>query len=120
MVSGSSIGWFCLWVVGVLLELRCEGLGVRFSFVFMECELVLDGVVVSVSFDDSVDMGVVGIRVGMFWFISWVEGISICFISGYRSKVNEVVFSFGEFYCVMCGEDGSVWVWVLVSMEFVI
>lgn len=36
------------------------------------------------------------------------------------SQVNEVVFSPGESYCATCGEDGSVRVWSLASMELVI
>lgn len=55
---------------------------------FMERELILDGVIVSVVFYDSMDMGVAGSVVGTLWYINWVEGISIYFISGYRSKVR--------------------------------
>ncbi|XP_072871072.1 WD repeat-containing protein 90 isoform X4 [Chlorocebus sabaeus] len=120
LVSGSSTGRLRLWVVGALSELRCEGSGARSSSVFMERELVLDGAVVSASFDDSVDMGVVGTRAGTLWFISWAEGTSTRLISGHRSKVNEVVFSPGESHCATCGEDGSVRVWALASMELVI
>lgn len=35
-------------------------------------------------------------------------------------QVNEVVFSPGESHCATCGEDGSVRVWSLASMELVI
>nr|XP_028697042.1 WD repeat-containing protein 90 isoform X4 [Macaca mulatta] len=86
LVSGSSTGRLRLWAVGPVLELRCKGSGARSSSVFMERELVLDGAVVSASFDGSVDMGVVGTRAGTLWFISWAEGTSTRLISGHRSK----------------------------------
>lgn len=35
-------------------------------------------------------------------------------------QVNEVVFSPDESYCATCGEDGSVRVWSLASMELVV
>ncbi|XP_014980707.3 WD repeat-containing protein 90 isoform X16 [Macaca mulatta] len=120
LVSGSSTGRLRLWAVGPVSELRCKGSGARSSSVFMERELVLDGAVVSASFDGSVDMGVVGTRAGTLWFISWAEGTSTRLISGHRSKVNEVVFGPGESHCATCGEDGSVRVWALASMELVI
>ncbi|XP_047289715.1 WD repeat-containing protein 90 isoform X39 [Homo sapiens] len=118
LVSGSSTGRLRLWAVGAVSELRCKGSGA--SSVFMEHELVLDGAVVSASFDDSVDMGVVGTTAGTLWFVSWAEGTSTRLISGHRSKVNEVVFSPGESHCATCSEDGSVRVWALASMELVI
>ncbi|XP_023044994.1 WD repeat-containing protein 90 isoform X2 [Piliocolobus tephrosceles] len=120
LVSGGSTGRLRLWAVGAVSELRCKGSGARSSSVFMEHELVLDGAVVSASFDDSVDMGVVGTRAGTLWFISWAEGTSTRLISGHRSKVNEVVFSPGDSHCATCSEDGSVRVWALASMELVI
>nr|XP_055220737.1 WD repeat-containing protein 90 isoform X3 [Gorilla gorilla gorilla] len=120
LVSGSSTGRLRLWAVGAVSELRCKGSGARSSSVFMEHELVLDGAVVSASFDDSMDMGIVGTTAGTLWFVSWAEGTSTRLISGHRSKVNEVVFSPGESHCATCSEDGSVRVWALASMELVI
>lgn len=35
-------------------------------------------------------------------------------------QVNEVVFSPRETHCATCGDDGSVRVWSLASMELVI
>lgn len=40
-------------------------------------------------------------------------------LSGYP-QVNEVVFSPSESHCATCGDDGSVRVWSLASMELVI
>ncbi|XP_037588185.1 WD repeat-containing protein 90 [Cebus imitator] len=120
LVSGSNTGRLRLWAVGAVSELRRKGSGARCSSVLMERELVLDGAVVSASFDDSVDMGIVGTTAGTLWFVSWAEGTSTRLISGHRSKVNEVVFSPGESHCATCSEDGSVRVWSLASMELVI
>ncbi|XP_039333787.2 WD repeat-containing protein 90 isoform X2 [Saimiri boliviensis] len=120
LVSGSNTGRLCLWAVGAVSELRRKGSGARSSSVLMERELVLDGAVVSASFDDGVDMGIVGTTAGTLWFVSWAEGTSTRLISGHRSKVNEVVFSPGESHCATCSEDGSVRVWSLASMELVI
>ncbi|KAM6166359.1 WD repeat-containing protein 90 [Erethizon dorsatum] len=120
LVSGSNTRQLRLWAVGAVSELRCKVSGARSSSVFMECELTLDGAVVSASFDSGMDMGVVGTTAGTLWYISWAEGTSTHLISGHRSKVNEVVFSPGESYCATCGEDGSVRVWSLASMELVI
>ncbi|KAL0617187.1 WD repeat-containing protein 90 [Plecturocebus cupreus] len=120
LVSGSHTGRLRLWAMGAVSELRRKGSGARSGFVLMERELALDGAVVSASFDDSVDMGIVGTTAGTLWFVSWAEGTSTRLISGHRSKVNEVVFSPGESHCATCSEDGSVRVWSLASMELVI
>lgn len=120
LVSGSNTRRLRLWAVGVVPELRRKGSSARSSSVFMERELTLDGAVVSASFDSGMDMGVVGTTAGTLWYISWTEGTSTRLISGHRSKVNEVVFSPSESHCATCGEDGSVRVWSLASMELVI
>ncbi|XP_023567203.1 WD repeat-containing protein 90 isoform X2 [Octodon degus] len=120
LVSGSNTRRLRLWAVGAVPELWHKGSDARSSSVFMERELNLDGAVVSASFDSGMDMGVVGTTAGTLWYISWAEGTSTRLISGHRSKVNEVVFSPGESYCATCGEDGSVRVWSLASMELVI
>uniref|UniRef100_A0A8C6RRY9 WD repeat-containing protein 90 n=1 Tax=Nannospalax galili TaxID=1026970 RepID=A0A8C6RRY9_NANGA len=120
LVSGSNTRRLRLWAVGVVPELRCKGSSARSSSVYMEHELTLDGAVVSASFDSGMDMGIVGTTAGTLWYISWMEGTSTRLISGHRSKVNEVVFSPSESHCATCGEDGSVRVWSLASMELVI
>ncbi|KAM7148990.1 WD repeat-containing protein 90 [Molossus nigricans] len=120
LVSGSNTRRLRLWAVGAVPELRHKGSGARSSSVFMERELTLDGAVVSAVFHDSMDMGVVGTTAGTLWYVSWAEGTSTRLISGHRSKVNEVVFSPSESHCATCGDDGSVRVWSLSSMELVI
>uniref|UniRef100_A0A8D2HT61 WD repeat-containing protein 90 n=1 Tax=Urocitellus parryii TaxID=9999 RepID=A0A8D2HT61_UROPR len=120
LVSGSNTKRLRLWSVGAVPELRRKGSGARSSSVFMEHELTLDGAVVSASFDSSMDMGIVGTTAGTLWYVSWAEGSSTRLVSGHRSKVNEVVFSPDESHCATGGEDGSVRVWSLASMELVI
>lgn len=120
LVSGSNTRRLRLWAVGVVPELRRKGSSARSSSVFMERELTLDGAVVSASFDSGMDMGVVGTTAGTIWYVNWTEGTSTRLISGHRTKVNEVVFSPSESHCATCGEDGSVRVWSLASMELVI
>nr|XP_045017712.1 WD repeat-containing protein 90 isoform X1 [Jaculus jaculus] len=120
LVSGSNTRRLRLWAVGAVPELRRKGSGARSSSVFMERELTLDGAVVSASFDSGMDMGVVGTTAGTLWYVSWTEGTSTRLISGHRSKVNEVAFSPSESHCATCGDDGSVRVWSLASMELVI
>ncbi|XP_054570544.1 WD repeat-containing protein 90 [Eptesicus fuscus] len=120
LVSGSNTRRLRLWAVGAVPELRRKGSGARSSSVFLERELTLDGAIVSAVFHDSMDMGVVGTTAGTLWYVSWAEGTSTRLISGHRSKVNEVVFSPSESHCATCGDDGSVRVWSLSSMELVI
>ncbi|XP_075851028.1 WD repeat-containing protein 90 [Microcebus murinus] len=118
LVSGSGARRLRLWAVGTVPDLRRGS--ARSGSVFMEHELSLDGAVVSASFDDGMDMGVVGTTAGTLWYVSWAEGASTRLVSGHRSKVNEVVFSPSESHCATCGEDGSVRVWSLASLELVI
>ncbi|ELK28424.1 WD repeat-containing protein 90, partial [Myotis davidii] len=120
-------GALTLWLLqqrGAHISLQVPGSEVLLedgsSSVFMERELTLDGAVVSAVFHDSMDMGVVGTTAGTLWYVSWAEGTSTRLISGHRSKVNEVVFSPSESHCATCGDDGSVRVWSLSSMELVI
>ncbi|XP_060030083.1 WD repeat-containing protein 90 [Erinaceus europaeus] len=120
LVSGSNTRRLRLWAVGAVQELCCRGSSARSSSVSMERELSLDGAVVSAVFHGSMDMGVVGTTAGTLWYVSWAEGTSTRLVSGHRSKVNEVAFSPDESHCATCGEDGSVRVWALGSMELLI
>ncbi|XP_007499277.1 WD repeat-containing protein 90 isoform X1 [Monodelphis domestica] len=120
LISGSNTKRIRLWAVGAVQELRLKGSGARSSSVFMEQEMVLDGAVVSASFDDCMDMGIVGTTAGTLWYINWAEKTNIRLISGHKNKVNEVTFSPNESHCATCGEDGSVRVWSLTSMELVV
>ncbi|XP_006873982.1 PREDICTED: WD repeat-containing protein 90 [Chrysochloris asiatica] len=120
LVTGSNTRRLRLWAVGAVPELRLKGSGARSRTVILERELVLDGAIVSAAFDNRVDMGIVGTTAGTLWYVSWAQGTSNRLVSGHRSKVNEVAFSPDESHCATCGEDGSVRVWSLSSMELVI
>lgn len=54
----------------------------------MEQEMTLDGAIVSATFDDALEMGIVGTTAGTLWYINWVENTSIRLISGHRNKVG--------------------------------
>ncbi|XP_069066782.1 WD repeat-containing protein 90 isoform X3 [Pleurodeles waltl] len=120
LITGSNTKRIRLWAVAAVQELRLKGSKSRSSSVFLEYEMTLDGTLVSASFDDSMDMGIVGTTAGTLWYINWVENNSIRLISGHRNKVNDVAFSPAESLCATCGEDGSVRVWSLASMELVV
>uniref|UniRef100_A0A8C3RUN9 WD repeat-containing protein 90 n=1 Tax=Chelydra serpentina TaxID=8475 RepID=A0A8C3RUN9_CHESE len=120
LVSGSNTKRIRLWSVAAVQELRLKGSDARSSSVLLEHEMTLDGTIVGATFDDSLDMGIVGTTAGTLWYINWAESTSIRLISGHKNKVNEVTFSPGESHCATCGEDGSVRVWSLASMELVV
>uniref|UniRef100_A0A8C8BFF5 WD repeat-containing protein 90 n=1 Tax=Otus sunia TaxID=257818 RepID=A0A8C8BFF5_9STRI len=120
LVSGSNTKRIRLWAVATVQELRLKGPDARSSSVLLEHEITLDGTIVSAAFDDSLEMGIVGTTAGTLWYINWMESTSIRLISGHKNKVTEVCFSPDETHCATCGEDGSVRIWSLGSMELVV
>ncbi|XP_042336753.1 WD repeat-containing protein 90 isoform X3 [Sceloporus undulatus] len=120
LVSGSNTKKIQLWSVAAVQELRVKGSSASSSSVLLEQEMVLDGTIVSATFDNCMDMGIVGTTAGTLWYINWAENTSIRLISGHKNKVNEVTFSPSESHFATCGEDGSVRVWSLASMELVV
>ncbi|XP_062999035.1 WD repeat-containing protein 90 [Elgaria multicarinata webbii] len=120
LVSGSNTKKIQLWSVAAVQELRVKGSSASSSSVLLEQEMTLDGTIVSAAFDDGMDMGIVGTTAGTLWYINWADNTSIRLISGHKNKVSEVAFSPGESHCATCGEDGSVRVWSLASMELVV
>ncbi|XP_008945752.1 PREDICTED: WD repeat-containing protein 90-like, partial [Merops nubicus] len=120
LLSGSNTKRIRLWAVAAVQELRLKGPHARSSSVLLEHEMTLDGTIVSAAFDDSLEMGIVGTTAGTLWYINWVESTSIRLISGHKNKVTEVCFSPDESHCATCGEDGSVRIWALGSMELVV
>ncbi|XP_064886977.1 WD repeat-containing protein 90 isoform X1 [Columba livia] len=120
LVSGSNTKRIRLWEVTAVQELRLKGPDARSSSVLLQHEIALDGTIVSAAFDDSLEMGIVGSTAGTLWYINWTENASIRLISGHKNKVTEVCFSPDETHCVTCGEDGSVRIWSLGSMELVV
>ncbi|KAM9015938.1 WD repeat-containing protein 90 isoform 1-T1 [Ara ararauna] len=120
LLSGSNTKRIRLWAVAAVQELRLKGPDARSDLVLLEHEIALDGTIVSAAFDDSLEMGIVGTTAGTLWYINWTESTSIRLISGHKNKVTEVCFSPDETHCATCGEDGSVRIWSLGSMELVV
>ncbi|XP_073504675.1 WD repeat-containing protein 90 isoform X2 [Phyllobates terribilis] len=120
LLTGSNTRRIRLWSVAAVQELREKGSGASSSSVLMEQEMTLDGAIVSATFDDSLEMGIVGTTAGTVWYINWVESTSIRLISGHRNKVTDAVVGPGETHCATCGEDGSVRVWSLHRCELLL
>ncbi|KAG9465767.1 hypothetical protein GDO78_017755 [Eleutherodactylus coqui] len=120
LLTGSNTRRIRLWSVASVQELREKGSNASSSSVLMEQEMTLDGAIVSATFDDALEMGIVGTTAGTLWYINWVENTSIRLISGHRNKVTGLVVGPGETHCATCGEDGSVRVWSLHSCELLL
>ncbi|XP_075422310.1 WD repeat-containing protein 90 isoform X3 [Ascaphus truei] len=120
LLTGSNTRRIRLWSVAAVQELREKGSGASSTSVLMEHEMTLDGTIVGASFDDALDMGIVGTTAGTLWYINWVENTSIRLISGHRNKVTDLAVGPGESHCATCGEDGSVRVWSLHSCELLL
>ncbi|XP_053550193.1 WD repeat-containing protein 90 [Bombina bombina] len=120
LLTGSNTRKIRLWSVAAVQELREKGSGASSNSVLMDHEMMLDGAIVSASFDDALEMGIVGTTAGTLWYINWVENTSIRLISGHRNKVTDLAVGPGESHCATCGEDGSVRVWSLHSCELLL
>lgn len=70
---------------------KLSSLSCRKAQVQLEQELLLDGTVISATFDDVMDMGIVGTTAGTLWYINWADSSSIRLISGHKTKVNFVL-----------------------------
>ncbi|XP_071975857.1 WD repeat-containing protein 90 isoform X2 [Engystomops pustulosus] len=120
LLTGSNTRRIRLWCVAAVQELREKGSQAGSSSVLLEQEMTLDGAIVSATFDDALEMGIVGTTAGTLWYINWAENTSIRLISGHRNKVTGLVVGPGETHCATCGEDGSVRVWSLHSCELLL
>ncbi|XP_039879322.1 WD repeat-containing protein 90 isoform X3 [Simochromis diagramma] len=124
LLTGSNTRWLRLWEVEAVQSLKAEekGRGVEDSgtAVVLAQEIMLDGATVSASFDNTMDMGIVGTTAGTLWYINWSDNSNIRLVSGHKTKVNDVAFSFDESHFATCSEDGSVRVWSTSSYELVV
>ncbi|KAJ7984499.1 hypothetical protein DPEC_G00355450 [Dallia pectoralis] len=124
LLTGSNTRKLRLWDVAAVQGIRPvdEAFSTqdRRALVHLEQEMTLDGAVVAATFDEVMDMGIVGTTAGTLWYINWVDYTSIRLISGHKTKVNDVVFSPDESHFATCGEDGSVRVWSAPSNELVV
>uniref|UniRef100_A0A669E1K3 WD repeat-containing protein 90 n=1 Tax=Oreochromis niloticus TaxID=8128 RepID=A0A669E1K3_ORENI len=117
LLTGSNTRWLRLWEVEAVQSLKAEEKG---RAVVLEQEIMLDGATVSASFDNTMDMGIVGTTAGTLWYINWSDNSNIRLVSGHKTKVNDVAFSFDESHFATCSEDGSVRVWSTLSYELVV
>ncbi|XP_041829959.1 WD repeat-containing protein 90 isoform X2 [Melanotaenia boesemani] len=124
LLTGSSTRWLRLWEVEDVQKMKLENkvccVEDSGTTVSVEQEIMLDGMTVSAAFDSTMDMGIVGTTAGTLWYINWSENTSIRLVSGHKTKVNDVVFSFDESHFATCSEDGSVRVWSTSSYELVV
>ncbi|XP_037546750.1 WD repeat-containing protein 90 [Nematolebias whitei] len=123
LLTGSDTHWLRLWEVDAVQSSKSKGNVCSVdggTKVVVEQEMKLDGTVVSAAFDNSLEMGIIGTTAGTLWYINWSDNSSIRLVSGHRTKVNDVVFSFDESHFVTCSEDGSVRVWSTSSYELVV
>ncbi|XP_061564581.1 WD repeat-containing protein 90 isoform X1 [Cololabis saira] len=124
LLTGSNTRWLRLWGVEAVLGLRpkeklCSAKDSG-TTVVVEQEIMLDGTAVSAAFDSTMDMGIVGTTAGTLWYINWSDNSNIRLVSGHKTKVNNVAFSFDESHFTTCSEDGSVRVWLTSSYELVV
>ncbi|KAG5262431.1 hypothetical protein AALO_G00275070 [Alosa alosa] len=122
LVCGSNSRRLRLWSVAAVQALRPQNAerSQDSPAVLLEQEMQLDGAVVSATFDDVMDMGIVGTTTGTLWYINWTENTSIRLINGHKSQVNGVVFSPDESRFATCGQDGSLRVWTSPSNELLV
>ncbi|KAI4898063.1 hypothetical protein NFI96_018064 [Prochilodus magdalenae] len=125
LVTGSNTKKLRLWSIAAVQNIRPSNSDTtvqqdRNARVLLEQEMLLDGTVVGMAFDDVMDMGIVGTTAGTLWYVNWADCTSIRLISGHKSKVNGVVCSPDEHHFVTCGQDGSVRVWALPSNELLV
>ncbi|XP_072229948.1 WD repeat-containing protein 90 [Leuresthes tenuis] len=124
LLTGSNTRWLRLWEVEAVqcMKPKDKVCSVEDSMtsVVVEQEIMLDGTTVSAAFDSTMDMGIVGTTAGTLWYINWSDNSSIRLVSGHKTKVNDVVFSFDESHFATCSEDGSVRVWSTSSYELVV
>ncbi|WAQ96619.1 WDR90-like protein [Mya arenaria] len=107
-----------VWSVVGVGEMRLPGeqYNVRTSGLTMEDEMNTDGAIVSASFDDAMDMGIVGTSAGTLWYINWTERTSIRLVSSHMSRVNGLSLCNSELLA-SCADDGSLRVWALKDRE---
>ncbi|KAK3717349.1 hypothetical protein QZH41_011587, partial [Actinostola sp. cb2023] len=53
----------------------------------MDDEMTMDGAVISASFDDVLQTGIIGTTMGTLWYVNWSERTSIRLVSGHTQEV---------------------------------
>ncbi|EDO36826.1 predicted protein, partial [Nematostella vectensis] len=134
LIAGSSGGNLRLWSVVGVAEMRLPGENNRLfnetvcvstlcfrlssDSLTMEDEMVLDGAIISTSFDDVLETGIVGTASGTLWYINWSERTSIRLVSGHAEQITNIVFSGSDDkYFATCAKDGVLHLWTTDNLE---
>ncbi|XP_069124737.1 WD repeat-containing protein 90-like isoform X4 [Argopecten irradians] len=118
LLTGSTGRNLRMWSVVGVGEMRLPGEhnNMRGGGLTMEDEMNVDGEVVSLAFDEALDMGIVGTSSGTLWYINWPERTSIRLVSSHMSRVNGLS-SCNSSHVASCANDGSLRVWSVEDRE---
>uniref|UniRef100_F7AB67 CFA20 domain-containing protein n=1 Tax=Ciona intestinalis TaxID=7719 RepID=F7AB67_CIOIN len=82
----------------------------------LEHELSVHGEIISGSFDESLDIGIVGTTSSTVWYMDWNERSTIKLVSGHKDKINGISFDNNGHFAT-CSEDGVVQLWSEHTLE---
>ncbi|XP_049615382.1 WD repeat-containing protein 90 isoform X4 [Syngnathus scovelli] len=122
LLTGSNTHWLRLWEVEAVprrMKLLAKKKECLTSAVLKQ-EIMLDGTAVSATFDNTMDMGIVGTTMGTLWYVDWSDNSSIRLVSGHNDKVNDLAFQADESHFATCSQDGSLRVWTSPTNELVV
>lgn len=120
LIAGSASGNLRLWSVVGVSEMRLPGDATRLSSngLVMEDEMTLDGAIISASFDEALETGIIGTSSGTLWYVNWDERTSIRLVSGHAKKINDLLFSGpDDQYFATCSTDGILHLWSKDNLE---
>ncbi|XP_074646351.1 WD repeat-containing protein 90-like [Tubulanus polymorphus] len=118
LITASAGHTLKMWSVVGVGEMKLPGKkhGMRQGGLLMEDEIHLDGVIVSFTFDDTLDMGIVGTSSGTLWYVNWPERSTMRLVSGHGNKVTDIAMCESPFFAT-CADDGSLRVWSIDDRE---
>lgn len=120
LIAGSTTGNLRLWSTVGVNEMRLPGEPSRLSSngLVMEDEMTLDGAIISASFDEGLETGIIGTSSGTLWYVNWDERTSIRLVSGHAQQINDLLFSGpDDQYFATCSTDGILHLWSRDSLE---
>ncbi|PFX32008.1 WD repeat-containing protein 90 [Stylophora pistillata] len=120
LIAGSTSGNLRLWSVVGVSEMLRPGDATRLSSngLVMEDEMTLDGAIISASFDEALETGIIGTSSGTLWYVNWDERTSIRLVSGHAQMINDLLFSGpDDQYFATCSTDGILHLWSKDNLE---